>query len=165
MFGQFLLCCCDRESYVIWLYGLFIWQVHILSFLKMCMFIVLFPVVYLLQFVLNGQNSVSTGTKSVILWHFEWVQIYLTIGWSGIEGCGFLLRDFLHFSIQLWSGGLVESHFLGNIACPDGVQQPQGASGIHIRRVLCHLKRHLHQTQTKCRLASSWFQSTHKGGN
>ena len=48
VFGQFLLCCCDRERYVIWLYGLFIWQVHILSFLKMYMFIVLFLVVYLL---------------------------------------------------------------------------------------------------------------------
>ena len=57
VFGQFLLCCCDRERYMIWLYGLFIWQVHIPSFLKMYIFIVLFLVVYLLGFVLNGQKQ------------------------------------------------------------------------------------------------------------
>ena len=38
VFGQFPLCCCDRERYMIWLYGLFIWQIHIASFLKMYMF-------------------------------------------------------------------------------------------------------------------------------
>ena len=49
VFGQFLLCCCNRERYTVWLYGLFIWQVHIPSFLKR-MFVVLFLVVYLLWF-------------------------------------------------------------------------------------------------------------------
>ena len=38
-------------------YGLFIWQVHIPSFLKMYLFIVLFLVVYLLQLFLNGQKQ------------------------------------------------------------------------------------------------------------
>ena len=57
VFGQFLLCCCDRERYLIWLYGSFIWQVHILSFQKMYEFILLFLVVYLLQFLLNGQKQ------------------------------------------------------------------------------------------------------------
>ena len=53
---EFMLCFCDRERYVIWLYGLFIWQVHILIFLKMCMFIILFLVVYL-QLFLNRQKQ------------------------------------------------------------------------------------------------------------
>ena len=57
VFGQFPLCCWDRERYMIWRYGLLIWQVHIPSFLKMYMFIVLFLVVYLLRFLLNGQKQ------------------------------------------------------------------------------------------------------------
>ena len=40
VFGQFPLCCWDRERYMIWHYGLLIWQAHIPSFLKMYMFII-----------------------------------------------------------------------------------------------------------------------------
>ena len=42
VFGQFPLCCWDRERDMTWCYHLLIWQVHIPSFLKMYMFIVLF---------------------------------------------------------------------------------------------------------------------------
>ena len=38
-------------------YGLFIWQAHILSFLKMYMFIILFLVVYLLQFIFKWAKT------------------------------------------------------------------------------------------------------------
>ena len=65
VFRQFPLCCWDRERNMIWCYGLLIWQVHIPSFLKMYMFIVLFLVVYLLQKKFKRAKTVRLHEPSV----------------------------------------------------------------------------------------------------
>ena len=52
--------------------GLFICRVHILSFLKMFMFVVLFQAVYLLLYFKRAKTvCLSTGAERVILWRLE----------------------------------------------------------------------------------------------
>ena len=52
--------------------GLFICRVHILSFLKMYMFVVLFQVVYLLFYFKPAKTvCLSTGAERVILWRLD----------------------------------------------------------------------------------------------
>ena len=54
--------------------GLFICRVHILSFLKMYMFVVLFQVVYLLFYFKRAKTVCrSTGAERVIFWCLECV--------------------------------------------------------------------------------------------
>ena len=107
MFRLFLLCCCDREWYVIWLYGLFICRIHILSFLRIYMFVVLFLVVYLLRLFWTDKNSVSTGAESIILWCLEWVKYLLRVQrvgwgtWSGSDHWSTKGKDVFSSSVQL----------------------------------------------------------------
>ncbi|MNL83151.1 hypothetical protein D3C87_2107170 [compost metagenome] len=46
------------------------------------------------------------------------------------------MRDFLHEAVELGGRGLIEACLFLKSQESDRLQQPQGAEGIHIRRVL-----------------------------
>ena len=61
-----------------------------------------------------------------------------------MEGCGLPLGDLLHLAEKLGGRRLIHSGFLGQSQNPAGFQNPQNPQGIHITRILRHIKGNLH---------------------
>ena len=72
------------------------------------------------------------------------VELGHRVGRARVEGRGFLLRDLLHQAVQLGSGRLVEAGLLLQAQEADGLQQTQGADGIHVGGVLGGLETDRH---------------------
>ena len=75
--------CLDRSSFAVatekgmpYDYGLFIRQVHSLSFLKNYVYCIIPSSLFttLFSFFPTGKNSASTGAESIIMWHLDWVK-------------------------------------------------------------------------------------------
>ena len=80
-------------------YGSFFWQVHILSFLKMYVFSLLFLVVYLVFFLnQTGKNSALRGAENFLLWCLKWVNQYCVSG----SFCRNFVRVLVYCNVVFW---------------------------------------------------------------
>jgi hypothetical protein len=63
---------------------------------------------------------------------------------SGIKGRSLALRSFLHLSVELAGGGLVESHLLIYAKNTNRLQEPQGAKDVGFADILRRFEGYLH---------------------
>ena len=60
------------------------------------------------------------------------VELGHRVGTARVKGCGFLLWDFLHQTVEFAGAGLVEAGFLFQPQDADGLQNAQGAQGVGV---------------------------------
>ena len=73
----------------------------------------------------------------------ETIEFRHRIGAIRVERCILVLRNFLHLAIQLGSGGLVDPAGPRQTALPHGLEDPQHARRIDVRRIFRRVKTHL----------------------
>ncbi|MNL02313.1 hypothetical protein D3C87_1228140 [compost metagenome] len=64
------------------------------------------------------------------------VELGHRIGTTGVERCGFALRNLLNHAVELGGRRLVEAGLLLKSQDPNGLEEAQGPHGIDVRRVL-----------------------------
>lgn len=84
--------------------------------------------------------SVHPIRLPVVLADPERVEFRDTVRTPGIERSVLVLRDLLDETVELRGGGLVEADVFLETAGTDGVEETEGAEGVDVGGVLCHLE-------------------------
>lgn len=98
------------------------------------------------RFMIEKDTVAGKHTIRLAIVDYNPVSVHLgnTIRGARIERSSLLLRNFLHFTVQLTSGCLIELHLLSQTASTNSIQQAQRSQSINLASVLGHVKRHLH---------------------